>query len=169
MVHAHHTSFSSLSLSLALVFSLGSKAKPATRGLVHFSFSTRHFFFHVVRPRARGKQASPISIEEGTMSILDDRPSFLFSPLAKSKKAVRFLANREEEMESRNESFSFFLSSNFVAGGMAARGHPNDIDDSQSRHHEESSNSSLSQRSPDVVPPHTRGERIRQGMVHVPD
>lgn len=42
-----------LSFSRSLVFSLGSKAKPATRGLVHSSF-----FFHVVRLRARSKQAS---------------------------------------------------------------------------------------------------------------
>ena len=49
------------SLSLALLF-FHSAPKPATRGLVHSSF-----FFHVVRPRARSKQASsPISIGEGT-------------------------------------------------------------------------------------------------------
>lgn len=65
----------------------------------------------------------------------------------------------------RNEKSLF----NFVAGGMAARGHSNDIDDSQPRDHEEPSNSGFSQRSPNVVPPHTRGEGIRQRMVHVPD
>lgn len=80
----------------------------------------------------------------------------------KKKKPIRFRVNQDGE----SRDFSFFDS---VAGGMAARGYPNDIDDSQSRDHEESSNSSLSQRSPDVVPPHTRGEGIRQGMVHVPD
>lgn len=80
----------------------------------------------------------------------------------KKKTPIRFNVNRDGELR----DFSFF---DFVAGGMAARGYPNDIDDSQSRDHEESSNSSLSQRSPDVVPPHTRGEGIRQGMVHVPD
>lgn len=57
----------------------------------------------------------------------------------------------------------------FVAGRMVTRRHTNHIDNSQPRYYEKPPNNHVSQRSSYMVPAHTRSQRIRQGMVHVPD
>lgn len=57
----------------------------------------------------------------------------------------------------------------FVAGCVAEGGHPNDSHNSGARDNQKPQNSGREQRQKNLVPPHSRSERIRQGMVHVPN
>lgn len=57
----------------------------------------------------------------------------------------------------------------FFLGGMVACRYANYFDDSESRDHEESQNRGFPQRSPNVVPSHTRSTGVRPRLVHVSD
>jgi len=56
-----------------------------------------------------------------------------------------------------------------VSGGMAAGGHANHPDDSQSRDNEESQNRRYPQRAQNVAAAHTRCPRERSRELHVSD
>lgn len=57
----------------------------------------------------------------------------------------------------------------FAAGGLAACGHPNNTNDSESRHHEEPSHRHHTLGEPKLAVAHTRCERNGPWMVHVPN